>query len=128
MRRALFVTAIFSLGLLSGLVVNSSFSAEGNDYIRPVDSSEINFMVSVDEVSQKFVFGERFAGQYSRTFTMSDGTERRVTLTPMEKDGRLVVELRDGNQHSYMGPNGYTYNGNLLINLTNVDELESSHN
>jgi hypothetical protein len=41
----------------------------------------------------------------------------------MMKNGRLVVELKDGTHVSYMGPNGTTTNGKLMINLTEIDLL-----
>jgi len=39
------------------------------------------------------------------------------------KNGDLVVELKDGKHVSYMGPNGTTTNGKLMVSLTEIDVL-----
>jgi hypothetical protein len=41
------------------------------------------FMVCLDEIRQNFVFGEPVVGSYTRTVTMSDGSVRTISLTPM---------------------------------------------
>ena len=83
--------------------------------------SNKTFVVSIDEIKQNFVFGDMFSGSYTKSVTMSDGSVREVALRPMMKDGHLVVELKDGRHVSYMGPNGTTTNGKLMINLTEID-------
>jgi hypothetical protein len=42
---------------------------------------------------------------------------------PTEVDGRLMVRTQDGEGHTFMGPNGWTYNGDLLISLRRSDQL-----
>ena len=79
------------------------------------------FYVSLDEISQNFVFAERFSGSYTRTVTLANGTTRTVKLTPMihDKFGE-VVELNDSGHISYMGPDGTTTNGNLMVQLREI--------
>jgi hypothetical protein len=85
--------------------------------------SNKTFVVSIDEIRQNFVFGDTFSGSYTKSVTLSDGSVREIALRPMMKNGRLVVELKDGTHVSYMGPNGTTTNGKLMINLTEIDLL-----
>lgn len=129
MKSSLFLAAmIFILGAAFGVLVSNMPLATASIENRNLNPDDITFVVSIDEVSQNFVFGERFSGSFEKTVTMSDGSERSIVLTPMEKDGRLTVKFQDGQGHTYMGPNGWTYNGTLLVNLRNYDQLAPSHN
>lgn len=83
-------------------------------------SSNERFAVCIDEVRQNFVFGDLFSDSYTKSVTMSDGSIREITLRPIMKDGHLVIEIRDGNHLSYMGPNGTTTHGKLMIGLSHV--------
>lgn len=85
--------------------------------------SNKTFAVSIDEIRQNFVFGDTFSESYARSVTMSDGTKREIALRPMMKDGQLVLELKDGTHLSYMGPNGVTVHGTLMISHTEIDVL-----
>jgi hypothetical protein len=85
--------------------------------------SNKTFVVCIDEIRQNFVFGDTFSGGYTRSVTMSDGSVREIALCPMMKNGHLVVELKDGGHVSYMGPNGTTTNGSLMISLAEIDAL-----
>jgi uncharacterized protein (DUF4415 family) len=75
------------------------------------------FVVSIDEIRQNIVFGERFTGSYVRSVTLSDGSQRTIKLTPMVKDCREVVELDDSGHISYMGLHSTTTNGNLMVRI-----------
>lgn len=85
--------------------------------------SHKTFSVSIDEVRQNFIFGDHFSGRYTKTFTLSDGSQRTIELTPMVHNGMQVVELKDGHGGSdemgrtFMGLNGTTTNGTLMIEL-----------
>jgi hypothetical protein len=83
-------------------------------------SSNERFAVCIDEVRQNFVFGDLFSNSYTKSVTMSDGSIREITLRPIVKDGHLVIEIRDGDHLSYMGPNGTTTHGKLMIGLSHV--------
>jgi hypothetical protein len=48
---------------------------------------------------------------------------RAITLTPMIHDDRPVVELNDAGFISYMGLNGTTTNGTLMVQLRDMDEM-----
>jgi len=78
------------------------------------------FSISVDEIRQNFVFGEKFKGSYTRTVEMSDGSKRTIELTPMVHDGMQVVEFKDNGFRTYMGLNGTTTNGVLMVQLHDV--------
>jgi hypothetical protein len=80
------------------------------------------FMICVDEIKQNFVFGDRFVDSYTTVVTMSDGSRRTIKLTPMVRDGRQVVELNDTGHISYMGLNGTTTRGDLMVQLRDLDE------
>ena len=87
--------------------------------------SNRTFMVSIDEVKNNFVFSDRFKGTYKKTLTMSDGSTRIIKLTPMAHPTRgwPVVELSDNGGVTYMGLNGTTTNGKLMIQVRDLDEL-----
>src|ERR1700733_5567703 len=82
------------------------------------------FYVSLDEITQNFAFAERFSGSYTKTVTLSNGSTRTVKLTPMVHDQvGDVVELNDSGHISYMGLNGTTTNGNLMVQLREIPML-----
>jgi ATP-dependent Clp protease adapter protein ClpS len=85
------------------------------------DLATKRFLVSIDEIQQNFAFGEPFAGRYTKTVTLSDGSTRTLELTPMIHNGRPVVELKDTGFRSYMGLNGTTTNGNLMVQIRDLD-------
>jgi len=89
------------------------------------DLSKRRFLVCIDEIQQNFVFGDEFAGQYTTTVTLSDGTTRTVELTPMIRDGNPVVEFKDTGGCTYMGLNGTTINGSLMVQIRDLDAIES---
>lgn len=129
MKSRLFLAAMtFIFGSAFGVFVSNMPLAAASIENGNLNPNDITFVLSIDEVSQNFVFGERFSGKFEKTVTMSDGSERSIVLTPMEKDGKLAVKLQDGQGHTYMGPNGWTYNDSLLISLRNYDQLALSHN
>jgi hypothetical protein len=80
------------------------------------------FVVFINEITQNFVFGDSFSDSYSKTVTMSDGRARTIKLTPMVRDGRPVIELNDTGHISYMGLEGATTNGKLMVQLHEVPE------
>ncbi len=82
------------------------------------------YFVSLHEITQHFVFGERISGAYTQTVTLSNGSTRTVKLTPMVHDEHgEVVELNDNGHISYMGPNGTTTNGKLMVQLRELPML-----
>lgn len=89
------------------------------------DISKQRFMVCIDEIQQNFVFGAEFSGQYCKTITLSDGTCRTVELTPMIRDGQPVVQFKDTGGCTYMGLNGTTTNGRLMVQIRDLDSMES---
>ena len=80
------------------------------------------FVVSLDEVTQSFVFAERFVDSYTRTVTMSDGSTRTITLTPVICGAEPMVQLDDGGHITYMGLNGSHTNGHLMVRLHEIPE------
>lgn len=80
------------------------------------------FVVCIDEIRQNFVFGDCFAGSYSKTVTMSDGSTRTIKLTPMIRGDQEVVELNDSGHITYMGLNGATTNETLMVRLNEIPE------
>jgi hypothetical protein len=91
-------------------------------------SSELShkqFYLFVNEVRQNFVFGDTFAGHYTGSFTLSDGSVRNIELTPMLHNGMKVVEFKDTGGLTYMGLNGTTTNGTLMVQLIDIDTLKA---
>ena len=104
--------AAFGGGLLAAYLPSALASAEPAP-----DLSKRSFTVFIDEVKQNFVFGDRFTGRYTKTVTLSDGTVREITLTPMVHNGMQVVEFRDTGGLTYMSLDGTTTNGTLMVQL-----------
>lgn len=75
------------------------------------------FAVSIDEVSNKFVFAERFEGSFEKTLTMSDGSKRNVRLTPLVHTNEPRIALEDNGKRTYMGLNSTTTNGTLMVQV-----------
>ena len=90
-----------------------------------IDLSKRRFVVSIDEIRQNFVFGAEFQGRYSTTVMLSDGSTRSIELTPTIRDGAPVVEFRDTGFCSYMGLNGTTTNGRLMVQIHDLDAMSS---
>jgi hypothetical protein len=113
------VVAGFGLGFLASHFPIAS--ASGVPGLSSLEQKQ--FLVSIDEVRQNFVFDDKFSGHYTKTVTLSDGTARHIVLTPMVHDGKQVVEFEDNSDHTYMGLNGTTTNGKLMVRLSDVDTL-----
>ena len=96
----------------------------------PIDPSKKRFVVSIFEVQQEIAFGEEFSGRYSRSVAMSDGTTRTIELTPVVRNGQLVVELKDTGCRTYIGTarigTGTTINGKLMVSVIDVDDIEAA--
>ncbi len=91
----------------------------------PIDPSKKRFFVCIDEIQQNFVFGDEFSGRYAKTVTLSNGSTRTIELTPMIHDGRPVIEFKDTGGLTYMGLNGTTTNGNLMVQIRDFDAMEA---
>ena len=124
MSRTLHSFTLLGLGFIAGALLTVSRPGSATGDIPNADISHRTFMVSIDEVRQNFVFGEKFSGSYKHSVTMSDGSVRNIELVPLIKDGRELVEFRDNGGHTFMGVNGTTTNGTLMVNLKDFDQLE----
>ncbi len=107
---------IFGIAFVSGIAAANLPSAIAGGGSAP-DLSKRSFTVFIDEVKQNIVFGEQFTGSYSTSITLSDGSKREVTLTPMVHNGMQVVELKDTGGLTYMSLSGTTTNGKLMIQV-----------
>ena len=108
---------IFLAGATTGaLVTHLPVSLASADTVA-ADLSQKKFRVFIDEVKKNFVFGDEFAGHYSKVLTLSDGSRRAVELTPMVHNGMQVVELKDTGGVTYMSLSGTTTNGTLMVQV-----------
>ncbi|HEY0197307.1 MAG TPA: hypothetical protein VGC19_02040 [Rhodanobacter sp.] len=89
------------------------------------DLAHKHFIVSVDEIQKNFAFADEFDGHYSKTVTLSDGTIRTIELVPILHDGMQVIELKDTGGHTYMGLNGTTTNGKLMVQIHDLDAMRT---
>lgn len=92
-------------------------SAFGNSTGASGELAKRDFLVSIDEVKKNLVFGDSFSGTYSKDFTLSDGTQRHIELTPMVHDGMQLIQLKDSGGLTYMSLDGITTNGKLMIQV-----------
>jgi hypothetical protein len=121
-----FKSAVLLLaGFGAGILVANFPHAIASDASSPVDLSQKRFLVSVDEIQQNFVFADEFAGRYTKTLKLSDGTTRSIELTPTVHDGMQVVEFKDSGGHTYMSLNGTTTNGKLMVQLRDLDAMHA---
>lgn len=111
--------------VLTGVGIGMSLSnlprAHAGDTSVAADMSKRQFYVFIDEIRQNFVFGDQFSGHYTKSLTLSDGSVRNIELTPMIHKGMQVVEFKDSGGRTYMGLNGSTTNGTLMVKLLDVD-------
>jgi beta-glucanase (GH16 family) len=106
------VLAAFAVGIFVGnLPTALATSAKSSNLAKKT------FIVSINEVKQNFVFADEFSGTYTKSVTLSDGTQRQIELTPMIHDGMPVVRLKDTGGLTYMTLNGTTTNGKLMIQI-----------
>jgi hypothetical protein len=121
LQAAIFVSAGFLLGLGAANLPRAVAAADSSTD----DISKKRFMVSIDEVKQNFVFAEEFSGSYKREITLSNGRKRIIELTPMIHNGMKVVEFKDSGGLHYMGLNGRTTNGKLMVQLRDVEQMHA---
>jgi len=110
-------------GFAAGLLVSRLPHAAAASAPVAADPSQKKLKVSIDEIHQNSVFGDVFVGHYGKAVTMSDGSIRRIELTPMFHEGRQVVEFRDNRGVQYMGLNGTTTDGTLMVQIRDVDAM-----
>lgn len=117
--------ALLAIGFGAGVGVAQIPRAHAFD--RPdVDIAHRVFQVSIDEIRRNVVFADAFTGSYRHALTMADGSQRRIELTPMIHDGMDVVRLADNGGVTYMGPNGTTTNGTLMVQVRDRDALDTA--
>jgi hypothetical protein len=116
------ITGILLLATGFGAGVLASHLAVASAATVPdaADLAHQKFFVSISEISKNFVSADEFAGHYGRTVTLTDGTRRHIELIPMVHEGMEVVELKDNGGHTYMGLNGTTTNGKLMVQIRNA--------
>ena len=115
-------TVLLLAGFGAGILV-SHFPQALATNLPSTDLGQKQFVVSIDEVRQNFVRFDKFSGHYTKTVTLSDGTTRSIELTPMIHDGMQVVEFKDTGDLTYMGFNGTSTNGKLMVRLNDVDTM-----
>lgn len=113
-------TMLLGLGFAAGLAAANLPAAFASAGVPTRDLSHRKFLVSIDEVKQNFVFGETFSGSYHKTVRLSDGATRTIDLTPTVHQGMQLVELDDTGFVTYMGLNGATTNGHLMIQVRDL--------
>jgi len=112
--------AIAAIAFVGGVVAANLPPAVAAGTPQP-DLSSQAFAVSIYEIAQNFVFGEEFVGSYTKSITLSDGSTREIELTPMIHNGIQVVRFKDTGGHTYMGLNGTTTNGSLMVQVREYD-------
>jgi hypothetical protein len=118
--------ALVVAGFSAGILVTNLPRANATGVATPgTDLAHKHFIVSVDEIRKNFVYADEFDGRYSRTVTLSDGTTRTIELIPMLHDGMQVVEFKDTGGHTYMGLNGTTTNGKLMVQVRDLDAMRA---
>ena len=115
---------LIATGFAAGLLAANLPSAIANTSPSEPDMSKKEFSVSINEIKQNFVFGETFVGSYQRDVMLSDKEKRSFELTPMIHDGMQVVGFKDTGGHTYVGLNGTTTNGTLMVQLRDVAEMK----
>ena len=95
-----------------------------------VDLAKKRFVVSISEIRQEIVFADEFAGGYIKTVSLSDGSTRTVELTPMMREGRLVMEFKDTGHRTDMGMipvrTAVHTNDNLMVRIFDLDAVDAA--
>ncbi|HEX7815838.1 hypothetical protein [Dyella sp.] len=117
------VPLLIAMGFIAGVAAVMLTSV-----LAQAPAADSKYIVSIDEVKQRFVDGDLISGSYTRTVTLSDGSRHEITLTPTTRNGMQVVEVKDKLANgqvsqSYMWPNATQVNGALMINIKDVGEL-----
>ena len=124
MNRNIQSVLLIASGLILGLAIRTAGLAEASTPENLIEVSDRNYLVSINEIKETFVFGERFEGSYEKQITMSDGSVRNIALQPVRKNGMELVEFRDGDGWSFMGPYGATTNGKLMVQVWDLTGAE----
>jgi hypothetical protein len=115
------------IGFIAGSIFSIASMAIGKSGAVSIAASNQPYFVSLSEIKQNFVFADSFSGSYTRSVRMSDGSTRRITLRPVTKNGVQLVELTDSSPtavtQSFMGPNGTTTDGKLVIDVKSRADL-----
>ncbi|NCT67055.1 MAG: hypothetical protein GXC76_05340 [Rhodanobacteraceae bacterium] len=117
--------ALVIAGFCAGLLAAQFPRAVADTTAGGTDLANKRFAVSIDEIRQNLVRGDEFSGRYAKTVTLSDGSTREVELTPMVHDGKQVVEFKDTGDYTYMGLNGTTTNGTLMVQIRDLDTMRT---
>jgi ATP-dependent Clp protease adapter protein ClpS len=86
-----------------------------------LDLAKRRLFVFIHEIRQEIVSGDELGQRYTQTVSLSDGSTRTIELTPMIRHGMPVVEFKDTGHLSYMGLNGTTTNGTLMVQILDYD-------
>ncbi|WP_457674654.1 hypothetical protein [Thiolapillus sp.] len=113
-------------GFVGGVITTNFQFVSASTKQDDVDLKDKKFMVSIYEVQRNLVFDEIFIGSYSKTVTLSDGSKRTINLTPLVHDGIQVVKFEDTGGVTYMGLNGTTTNGKLMVQLYDVEKMQQA--
>ncbi|NII10162.1 hypothetical protein [Oleiagrimonas sp. C23AA] len=125
MKRNIFVSLLLlGAGFGAGILACHVPAASAATQPKAADLAHQVFVVSVDELRQRFVVNHPFKGSYRTTVTLSDGSQRSIELVPMVHRGTQVVELKDNGHHTYMGLNGSAADGKLLVRVRDVAILQ----
>lgn len=123
-------TTLLLTGFICGAIVTNLPTAQAEIKSPNNNITQKEFSISIDEIKQNFVFADRFTQSYTKAIILSDGSERLIELTPMIHDGMQVIEFKDsGSGRTYMGLNGTSTNGTLMVQINdvkaNLTELKS---
>jgi hypothetical protein len=126
-----FAAGVMATALAIDVKARSDY-AEKRERIERVKKAELlgaeealrvkRFVVSIDEINNQFVFAERFEGSFEKTLTMSDGSKRTVRLKPLVHKNERVIALEDTGKTTYMGLNGTTTNGQLIVQVRELGD------
>ena len=109
--------AMFCAGVTIATIGNS-FAAVTAEKLP--DYTGASYIVSIDEVKQNFAFGVPMRDTFTKTVKMSDGKERTIELRKVLRNGKTVIEFKDGTGLSYMGIGGTTTNGKLMVSVHKI--------
>lgn len=122
-RSVVLVVVGFAAGVATATV--SVALAQRNTYVPWAHT----YSVAVDEVKQNLVEPQLFSNEFHQRVTLSDGTVREITLRSEQENGQPLIEFLDksssGTFVSYMGPNGTTTNGTLMVSVKDASAIRT---
>lgn len=84
------------------------------------DPRTAHFEVSIYQVERTVAFGAPLLHEYSTSVATADGSIRSIALKPEQRDGKTMVQFRDGNRVTELPLGNAIVSGNLIVSVADM--------